>query len=751
MEQNLVQKLISLLPAGEKRDALMRKMNSVVRRKENKDGGLQDEFSFKPKGHIMIEEIDKDGQVLGVLADQPNLVVKGSEEILLRAFSGDPKRILYKNRKIKEYKNNSGTMVDGISKSYNTPVEEITTVLNGEDVVPFHQNELWKAVNDEDFEIEYSYYPNTLYVKAEALPLEPNMTTFKVYSKSNAPAGAAPLQAEIYSNYSNMFIGLGDGVNKRISFDDERFNYNGFTQEGNTLVGKAANSRIEFSSKITNVKIVAEGEGSIEVVAAGSLRGEYNLTVIEGEKEIEIVGLDSEIITDVVITMTAGANIVIKEIAFDEFSINDNALMHEFENFTLRYDTPTIYNTNDEKGPNGTYITQLNNFPINAETLKVTYDGESLEVVEDLLDLEHNKYFLEPDTGIVHFSEPLTGLLISYNITKEIHEDEPTTSLTTDSTSIVRKTIANSSVVTLTNQLDGSKTSFDLGFKLIQNPSTVVVELDGVAQSEGTHYTLNAEEGTLELIPVVIPGREAVAAVPPTYDEDGSTILDEGSPAVAAVPEKIIIPNRNMNSLVVRSFKYEKHTPAALNTFVMGLNFEVKDHEIRVQDQTGENLQFVETEEELLEGRFTLRENDLGKIQELVIVKENEDLELITKVEVYYVSDNKPGEVTNYTRQVIEKPKEKNQYPWFQLDKGKIVFVAEFPEDSPNHNVTIREMGLFDGPRIEDGVRGFNNYNVKAFSLVRVGETRKEATTGLRVTWTITLLNEEGVPFKGGL
>jgi hypothetical protein len=59
-------------------------------------------------------------------------------------------------------------------------------------------------------------------------------------------------------------------------------------------------------------------------------------------------------------------------------------------------------------------------------------------------------------------------------------------------------------------------------------------------------------------------------------------------------------------------------------------------------------------------------------------------------------------------------------------------------------------MGLFDGPRADDKIEGFTNYPVDAFSLVRVGETRKEVTTGIRVTWTITLLNKDNQPFTGG-
>src|SRR5690606_19910773 len=122
----------------------------------------------------------------------------------------------------------------------------------------------------------------------------------------------------------------------------------------------------------------------------------------------------------------------------------------------------------------------------------------------------------------------------------------------------------------------------------------------------------------------------------------------------------------------------------------------------------------------------------------------------ITIVEVTYKSKERPGVPTNYARAVIEKPKTTNEYPWFELDKGSVRFVAEFPEFTPAHNITIREMGLFDGPRADDKISGYYNYPVKAFSLVRVGETRKEVNTGIRITWTITLMNSEGQPFQGG-
>lgn len=737
MEKKFIQNLIAMLPEGAKKEALLNKLKTLSAGAKKSDG-LHDEFAMQPVGHIRLEEIDEKGNVLGVLQDRKNLVVKGSEEILIRAFSGDPKRTLYKNRKIKEYKNENGVTVTKVSKPYNVSLTQLTTVLNGEDVVAHHQNEIWGAVNDEDFEIEYSYYPNHLYVKQEAVSLEPDMLTFKVYTKEGAPVGAAPLQAEVYSNYSNLFIGLGDGENKRIAFNDERLTLVGFTEENNQLVATSVGSKVQFNSKISNFVIKAEGEGTLKITANGQLKETMSLTNVSGGKTVNITGLDAETPTAVSIEMTTGANVKINEIAFDEFSVHDNGLMREFENYTVRFDTPTQYNANAERGPEGTFTIQLNHAPIDESTFVATYNAARLSKANSINELEAGKYFLNADIGRVHLAEPLTAVLVSYNITGEIHEDEPSLALSTANASIVRKTIETKSDITLTNQLDGSKVEFNLNTQRIQEPSNVQVLLDGIRLVEGTGYTLNADTGILTLIPRIIP------AVQEELDEDGVTVI------TPAQPERIVIPSSG-NTLVVSSFKYEKHTPAALPSFLMQLEHEVRGTNVRVYDQTGNPLVLVEQEADLVEGKFLVKTNASNKRKTLLVPKQNTAGTLIQKLEVFYKSDEMPGEPTNYKRQVIDKPKAQSVYPWFSLDKGQVVFVAEFPEKSPTHNVTIREMGLFDGPRTDDGVRGFSNYNVKAFSLVRIGETRKEATTGLRLTWTITLMNEDDQPFRGGL
>src|SRR5690606_4288087 len=112
----------------------------------------------------------------------------------------------------------------------------------------------------------------------------------------------------------------------------------------------------------------------------------------------------------------------------------------------------------------------------------------------------------------------------------------------------------------------------------------------------------------------------------------------------------------------------------------------------------GVEMTLATTPEELGDGKFMLDEADNKVIK---VAQKDASGELITIVEVTYKSKERPGVPTNYARAVIEKPKTTNEYPWFELDKGSVRFVAEFPEFTPAHNITIREMGLFDGPRAD--------------------------------------------------
>lgn len=87
---------------------------------------------------------------------------------------------------------------------------------------------------------------------------------------------------------------------------------------------------------------------------------------------------------------------------------------------------------------------------------------------------------------------------------------------------------------------------------------------------------------------------------------------------------------------------------------------------------------------------------------------------------------------TNYERAAITRPSPGSpNYPWYDLSRARIYFIADFPPGVPNYPVKVREIGLFDFS---------DNISIsKMFSIVRPGETVKEVDTGLRITWEIRL------------
>ncbi len=629
MRTEIINKLMAMLPEGERKNMLRQKLEMLSAKSNNRGGeGLQDSFEFKTTGHIKIEAIDESGNVVGTLADQPNLVVDGAEEVLLRAFSGDPNRVLYKNRKVKNDTGETNKIYIPESK------------LNGEALFDGDQllhapNLLWGEVNDEDFEVSYGFYPVTVYVKEEVS----TELGKKAFSVSNKPsADRVPMSSEIYSSYTNMFIGIGEGKNYPVALSDPRLKLSeNVTVQENRAESSTTGANIEFKAKISNFKLEVESSSTgakVDVYINSMLKDtidtyngdllepetlvfEYDDLNIEGETEVRIVhsGSDHDIL-DPIMAITG--------IHFDELTKDMNGLMKEFKNFEKEFVTPTTFNTT----PMGPYTIQLPHFPVaeGVDSVQVMYEGTPFSEGEELTD---TTYKVDRFRGVLEFNRALTGVSVSYKITGEVYDSE------------LVSTMSSGSVA-------------------VEN------ELEEIEYKESNDYTL---EFSLN-------------------EDPGDTVL---------------------------------------------------------VDQNGEELTLAATPNDFADGTYFVDPSDRKVIQ---IAKNDKHGNPITHVEIRYMTKERPGIPTGYTRAIIEKPKTVNEYPWFELDKGAVRFVAEFPEMKPGHNVTIREMGLFDGPRVDDKIAGFRNYPVKAFSLVRVGETRKETNTGIRITWTITLLNEEGQPFK---
>jgi hypothetical protein len=690
-------KLLNILPEGEKKQALMLKLQQVKRKAETKKGGdgLADEFSLKPTGHIMIEQIDNKGNVMGVLADQPNLVVNGAEEILLRAFSGDPDRVLYKNRVLKGSE----------SSVYHVPVTSILEAQNGQNVLVNHPNEYWKAVDESEFDSEFSYYPNTLQV-VEVPATEPNMKAFKV--KAVADPTSAPLTAEIYSTFTNLFIGIGDGKNKSIPLTDTRITFDaGFSGDAARKVTSTLNDEVEFAEKITNFVVEYEKSnegGQFEVYVDGVLKNTvetFDSGLAAGITEvssIEIKGLNHEVASAVRIKFSGSdpasvtPKVAIVGIRFDSFTKADNGLLHELENHTKKFETPAVYNTTTE----APYTVSLPHFPVVADKVVVDYEGSVLTQVATKAAVVEGTYFVDEKYGKLHFKRALTNLFISFETTGEILEDEIVSNLTTKPVEVsVQDEVP-------TGAVDGTNRLFQLSRGITSNSE--VVKVNGVAKIRNTDFNVNSATGLITFI----TGKQPLTGEVVTVD-----------------------------------FKYN------VNVIVFNTQRAITDGSLSVLGN-GADLTLTADVSLLEEGTFMVDPADVAKKTILVSEKAVGGAVLAGKLEVVYASGQQPGVPTNYTRQVIMKPKDVNQYPWYALDKGSIQFVAEFAEETLGYNITIREMGLFDGPRSDDQVKGFRGYPVKAFSLVRVGETRKEVNTGIRITWTITLLNESGQPFKGG-
>jgi hypothetical protein len=702
MNKEAINRLFAMLPDGKRKQELMAKYTNLQAKSQKRGGdGLNDTFEFQPTGHIKIEAIDEKGNVVGVLADQPNLVVDGAEEILLRSFSGDPNRILYKNRIPKAVSGTTGLIYIPESK------------LNGAALVNGSQllhapNLLWAEVNDEDFNVTYGYYPVTLYVKEE-VSLEVGK---KAFSLSTATAaGRIPLSAEIYSTYTNMFIGIGEGKNYALDLLDPKLTVSeGATRAADRISTETEGHAVEFKAKISNFQLDVEKSNTgaqIDVFIDGVLK--ETIDTLDSELVEPVVAsfeyseLDYEKETTVRIAHSGGDEGVLTPVMaitglhYDALNKGMNGLIKEFKNFEKEFTTPAAYNTT----PMGPFTIQLPNFPVKEGSVKVSYEGfEFAEVAQDA-SLADTTFKVDHFRGVVEFNRALTGLMVTYAVTGEIYDSEMTASMI-GGTVPVQIVTPTPTTATPSGTINGTNKNFTISHADI-DPATLVVKLNG---SVTNNYSYDPATRIITMTTAPISGQ---------------TVTAEYTRNVVSTQ------NRASNS-------YE-------------LKFVPNADSIVLTDQNGKPITKAADAAGFVNGTYLI---DLVNPKLLKIAQNNVDGQAVTRVEVRYLSDERPGVPTNYTRAIIEKPKTINEYPWFELDKGAVRFVAEFPELKPAHNITIREMGLFDGPRMDDKIAGFRNYPVKAFSLVRVGEARKEVNTGIRITWTITLLNADGQAFQGG-
>ncbi|GAK42036.1 hypothetical protein TCA2_4528 [Paenibacillus sp. TCA20] len=685
MNLKAINALLSKLPDGPKKESFMKRFQSATSPKAN--GGLNDTFEFETKGHIMIERIDEAGNSLGVLADQPNLVVDGAEEIMLRAFSGDPDRTLYKNRTPKA--------TNGVTQKFHIGLtDNISSAVDGVDQLNFAPNVFWKAVDDSQFNITYSYRPKTVYLKEEVSE-QVGKKAFSISTKSSS--GAIPITSEIYSAQTNMFIGLGDGKDRAIDFEDARIEITGgFEVAEGKAVATTENASLKLTEKLGRLVVKYEKSntgGQIGVYVDGTLKETietYDSSLAEPvSAEKVFADLDRETSHEVELrftgkdpSITEGANVVITGLRSDGLTEAMNGLAHEFENFTKSFQTITSYSTST----NPPYVAQLEHFPVVPESLEVSYEDETFERVEDRADLADGKYFLDEKKGTLEFNKTLSGLHVTYDITGERYDLKAAAALT-------NQTVTSNVTGEAVGTGDGTVSVFNLANTNVVS-SSLVLKVNGEVVTTG-------------------------------FGHSKGVITFSNAPAV--------------DTVITADYRY--------TTVGKVYNAPVVLKEATVFDaNTGKELALVATDDEFNTGKFKLSEDK----KSIVISTLDAEGTAIVNYDIYYTSEEIPGFETGYARAVIEKPKAGTAYPWYQLDKGTVSFIAEFPEQVPAYNVTIREMGLFNGPRKDDAIEGFTGFPVDAYSLVRVGDTVKDVTTGIRVTWTIKLLNKNGDAFKGG-
>lgn len=711
----MMESLLKRLPDGPKKDALLQKFAQLQKLKSGRKGkgatGLEDKFQFEPKGHIKIEAINNEGEVTGVLVDRDNLVVNGSEEIAIKALAGNPNQTLYRNRTIKP--DAVGAINDVLvyieeKKLNDIPLHDVKGILHAPNV-------FWAAVDEKDFITDYAYYPNTVFIKEEA-SLEPGKRAFSI--SHTASSNRVPLVAETYSGYTNMFIGLGDGKQTSILLDDPRFVVTGDAgakKSPTEISTKKLNTVVEFKDKITRFAVTLEKSnkgGQVQIAVNGTVKDTvdtYDSNLTEPESFVyEQIDLEDGAASTITLTMTGNDEAVtdpvmkITRFECDALDKSMNSLMAEFKNFETKFLTPTAYNT-DTVAP---YEIQLPHRDIIDETLIVTYDGKVFEHVTDAADLAEGKVLVNKVKGTLEFDRALSNVQAAYEITGKVFDEELIATMPAGANA-VETVVTNTPVsnVSVIGTPDDELKEFKLSHQNIVK-DTLIVTVDGTA--------LTAEE--IESIDTV-----------------------EGKFVLVTAP--------TIGQVIKASYERPVTSTVSHTTRIYNLAHEAQVEGLHLEAEDGVAFEYVETLNEVLSGKFTI---DPTNAKKLIVSAKKADGEPVQRVLCLYKSEEVLGIDTNYRRAVIEKPKVGNEHPWFNLDKGTIQFVAEFPEDRIKQNVTIREMGLFDGPRVDDHITGFYGQPVNAFSLVRTGETLKDANTGLRITWTIKLTNEKNEAFTGG-
>lgn len=427
MNKAFLKSMIDNWPDATQKEALKRKFERI---KDDSQEGLQDFLAMQPTGHIAIQMQNESGEYETVL-EQPNLIVKGSEDILFRCFSGDGEHVLYKNRMPK----NGVITLQLESSSF---IQTTGSGLTEKTELTINPQLLWKEIakNFEDqFDVTYGYDPKMVYIKKESSSTEfvqviKIYTTEKVNEQTDKNVSKyATLMPEIYSTQTNLFMALGEGIAR------DQIHHSALVQSGDwdpILSGGYSTTdetaTITVTQKVNFVKLT---------FGADENGGKWKVTVNGGTPQIIDSNTDEDqnlVLTNLLSqSQNANSTIVIqpdadgttvlnpvwKLVGFeaDFFEVNDNQLIQEFTNYTTKFLTARFYSTTTTPP----FQIKLPHEGIKPETLLLKKGNVTFTSVNDLANVSNTAFHLDKEMGIITFGSIVSDIETTYEVTGQRH------------------------------------------------------------------------------------------------------------------------------------------------------------------------------------------------------------------------------------------------------------------------------------------------------------------------------------------
>lgn len=425
MNRELLASLISQWPDANQKEQLEKKLQRMSSSDAN---SLHDFLSMEPTGHIAIQMQNESGAYETVL-EQPNLIVKGSEDILFRSFAGDGAHVLYKNRMPK-----NGSITIQIESS--NFVQDVT---KGSDVLKkltMNPQALWTEIakNYEDqFDVSYGFDPVILYISKDQSSTNYVQkiiisTQEQLLGTSNYIKSYAPLMPEIYSTQTNLFMALGEGIS-RSQLTHESLVKSGTwsTTQTGALETSQPGSKITMTKKVNYVKltfatsathgiwkVTVNGGSPILIDTSNASNGSVELNNLLNQSQngesIIVIEADST-------TIASNQTWTLTDLEADFFDVTDNGLIQEFTNYTTKFLTPRYYSTSTTPP----FAIQLPHEAIVAETLVMKKGNVTFTRVTDIAQISSTHFYLDEQLGQITFGNIVSNIETTYEVTGQRH------------------------------------------------------------------------------------------------------------------------------------------------------------------------------------------------------------------------------------------------------------------------------------------------------------------------------------------